>query len=295
MINNKGNLSDHITEIEKKVKGATATIIAETGNKEFKGIKMQAIWQMVEAIIIPIMTYSCEGWDINKEEQNKLQTIFNEALKTILYLPKGTATTILLNETGNIPIEYIIKRKQVLQAKRIDGMEGDSLIKDATKTNQSLWRKKIDETIDKLHLKEVMPTTSKNSLKRIIQDEINSIILEEIEDEAEHKSKIKHWRERKVDPKIGIRPDYMNKLTRKQCNAIIKTRASMLSVKTNHKKSNGLNLACRFCSETEETQEHILQIQSKLRQNHSTEVAQRWTITNGAINAKTQSPHYMRF
>ena len=53
MINNKGNLSDHITELEKKVKGATATIIAETGNKEFKGIKMQAIWQMVDAIIIP--------------------------------------------------------------------------------------------------------------------------------------------------------------------------------------------------------------------------------------------------
>ena len=264
MINSKGNLSDHITETEKKVKGATATIIAETGNKEFKGIKMQAIWQMVEAIIIPIMTYSCEGWDINKEEQNKLQTIFNEALKTILYLPKGTATTILLSETGNIPIEYIIKRKQVLQAKRIDGMEGDSLIKDATKTNQSLWRKKIDVTIDKLHLKEVMPITSKNSLKRIIQDEINSIILEEIENEAEHKSKIKHWRERKVDLKIGTRPDYMNKLTRKQCNAIIKTRASMLSVKTNHKKSNGPNLACRFCSETEETQEHILQTCQKV-------------------------------
>ena len=33
MINNKGNLSEHITEIEKKVKGATTTIIAENRNK----------------------------------------------------------------------------------------------------------------------------------------------------------------------------------------------------------------------------------------------------------------------
>ena len=56
----------------------------------------------------------------------------------------------------------------------------------------------------------------------------------------------------------------MNKLTRKQCNAIIKTRASMLSVKTNHKKSNGPNLVCRFCSETEETQENILQTCQKV-------------------------------
>ena len=222
MINNKGNLSDHITELEKKVKGATATIIAETGNKEFKGIKMQAIWQMVDAIIVPIMTYSCEGWDTNKEDKNKLQTIFSEAIKTILYLPKGTPTTILLSETGNIPIEYIIKRKQILQAKRIDGIKGESLIKDATITNQSLWRTKIDETIDKLHLKEVMPIISKKSLKRQIQEEINSLILEEIDNEAEHKSKVKHWRERKINLKIGIRPDYMNKLTRKQCNAKIK-------------------------------------------------------------------------
>ena len=55
-INNKGTLADHITEIEKKVKGATASIIAETGNSEFKGIKMQAVWQMVDAVIIPIIT-----------------------------------------------------------------------------------------------------------------------------------------------------------------------------------------------------------------------------------------------
>ena len=73
-------------------------------------------------------------------------------------------------------------------------MKGESLIKDATKTNQSLWRKKIDEIIEKLHLNEVMPITSKNSLKRLIQDEINNLILEEIDNEAEHKSKVKHWR-----------------------------------------------------------------------------------------------------
>ena len=62
MINNKGNLTDHITEIEKKVKGATATIIAATGSKELKGIEIQAIWQMVDAIIIPTSNGSwCMG------------------------------------------------------------------------------------------------------------------------------------------------------------------------------------------------------------------------------------------
>ena len=108
---------------------------------------------MVDAIIIPIITYSCEGWSINKEENKKLQSIFNEALKIILYLPQGTPTTILLNETGNLPIEYIIKKKQILQAKRIDEMKEESLIKDTTKTTQSTWRENIEKTAENSTLK----------------------------------------------------------------------------------------------------------------------------------------------
>ena len=58
-------------------------------------------------------------------------------------------------------MDYIIKKKQILQAKRIEEMKEESLIKDATKTNQSIWRKIINKTIEKLHLKEGMPIVSK--------------------------------------------------------------------------------------------------------------------------------------
>ena len=57
MINNKGNLSAHITELEKKIQAATQDIITETGNIELKGIRMEAVWQPVDSIIIPILTY----------------------------------------------------------------------------------------------------------------------------------------------------------------------------------------------------------------------------------------------
>ena len=67
--------------------------MAETGNREFKEIKLYAILQMVDAIVIPIITYACKGWKTAKEENNKIQSIFNDAIKTLLYLPKGTPTT----------------------------------------------------------------------------------------------------------------------------------------------------------------------------------------------------------
>ena len=98
---------------------------------------------MVDAIIVPITTCACEGWPLNKEDKNKLQTIFNEAFKKILYLPNSTPTMILLVETGNIPIKYTIMKKQILHAKRIDSMQTETLIKDINKTGQSEWRKQV--------------------------------------------------------------------------------------------------------------------------------------------------------
>ena len=54
--------------------------------------------------------------------------------------------------------------------------------------------------------------------KRLIQEEINTKILDDIANEAENKSKVRHWMERRENIKIGERPTYMDKLTRKQCN-----------------------------------------------------------------------------
>ena len=194
-----------------------------------------------------------------QRRDKKLQTIFNEALKTILYLPQGTPTTILLNETGNLPIEYIIKKKQILQAKRIDEMKKESLIRDATKTTHSIWREKVEKTAEELQLKDLLSITNKNSLKRLIQDEISTIILEDMENETQNKTKVKRWKERKDNILVGKRPEYMDKLTRKQCNATIKTRSSMLAAKANFKRANETNPACRFCAKEKETQEHVLQ------------------------------------
>ena len=107
MMNDKGNLSAHITELERKIQAATQSTITETGNKEFKGIKMEAVWQLVDSIIMPILTYGAEWWE---PTQTELQTIMNKALKILLFLPQQTSTSIL-QETGYLPTEREIKRK----------------------------------------------------------------------------------------------------------------------------------------------------------------------------------------
>ena len=54
------------------------------------------------------------------------------------------------------------------------------------------------------------------------------------------------------------RPPYINKLRRKQCSIIVKTRCQVLPLKVNQ-RSNHTELTCRLCGAKEETQEHILE------------------------------------
>ena len=115
-------------------------LVNEYHNKEFKGMKMQAIWKLVEAVIIPIMTYAAEGWNCNKTDTNKLQTIFNKALKTLLFLPRGVPTTVLLTETGFPPIELTIKKKIMMHMKRTQDRKDSSLIGKLINTPASLWK-----------------------------------------------------------------------------------------------------------------------------------------------------------
>ena len=41
--NSKGNLEEHLKETESKLIAALQKILSETGDKEFKGMKMEAI------------------------------------------------------------------------------------------------------------------------------------------------------------------------------------------------------------------------------------------------------------
>ena len=193
------------------------------------------------------MTYGCEGWTIGKEENEKLQTIFNEVIKTLLYLPKGIPTMILFNEMGYIPVEYTIRRKKILQAKKIDMMKEEALIKDTTQSETSTWMKHIEDISKELNVYEQIAILSKEALKTQIIKEVESKTQEELENEAEQKTKDSHWRHwNNKKKKNGVRPKYMHKLSRKQCNAIIRTRASMVMVKANYKNEYGPNLTCRL-------------------------------------------------
>ena len=256
VFNNKGNMEAHIKAIEGKIHAATQNIITETGNKEFKGMKMQAIRQMVEATIIPIPTYEAEGWALTQNEEQQIQPVLNKSLKTILALPTTTPNNILIAETGFLPIKYLINRKKIMQAPRLENKEGN-LAKRLTKEASSIWRKETLEITNQYDLKEEHLNMSKEMLKKILDLTNQHLFSKEMQNEALAKSKTKHWLDMKHQQEAK-RPQYMNKITRTQCSAIARARTQMIAAKANHKNQYGEHLQCRYCNKDEETQEHIL-------------------------------------
>ena len=64
--------------------------------------------------------------------------------------------------------------------------------------------------------------------------------------------------ENKIELKNISNPEYMTKLSQKQCNALMKVRISMIPCKTNQKTQYKDNVECRFCKVHQETQKHVL-------------------------------------
>ena len=54
LINKKNTLEDHIHATERKIEGAYQTILNIAKDENFRGIRKQVIWEMVEKCLVPI-------------------------------------------------------------------------------------------------------------------------------------------------------------------------------------------------------------------------------------------------
>ena len=275
MINNKGGqIEDQIIALKGKIHAATQEIIAETRNKEFKGMKMAAIWELVETIIIPIITYGSESWEPKKKEIAQIETIFNKALKTIPQFPDQTPTAILLAETGFLTIEMNVNKKKIMHANRVltkvlllnqgSSLEEPGLIQQLTQGN-NIWREGIRKLQEEYSITDETLQGNKETLKKIVYSENRSKFKKYIIKEAEGKSKVKHWLDMREGEIPQRRANYLKTMTRKQCTSIIKVRTRMVPVKANY-GDRYQDKICRLCQE-EETQKHECRI-AKVEARH---------------------------
>ena len=61
------------------------TLVTVAEDREFKRIKMQTIWLLVQTCIVPIITYGSETWHLKKQEKKKMNQILDKIIKKNTY------------------------------------------------------------------------------------------------------------------------------------------------------------------------------------------------------------------
>ena len=235
LFNTRNNLKDHIEALASKIRAATLKIMAETRDKNFKGMKMRAIWEYANATLVPILTYGLPAWEPSKPETEKMQTILNRAIKTILYLPQSTPTLILLAETGTTPIDLTLKKRKLMQENQLKNTIKKGLVHKVIE-GELIWKSKIDKIKSEFELSD----TELEGENKLCQEPSIEKSERKWSPTSQQRLKINQKPNaglRKKKQEIPLRsPGYMNKLNRKQCNTVIRTRSRMLKIKANQNK-----------------------------------------------------------
>ena len=258
--NTKNNDEDQIHNIKGKVEAAYQKLMAIVGNTYFNNIEMATIWTITEACIIPIITYSGEAWKNNKKNYEETNKILENILKRILRLPKsGTPRQALYIETGLIEPETLIKRNRINTEFRIRKGNNHMMKSILKGTHKESWIKNNQLIKEELDIKEEdFLTCYPISFKRNIKQKCSIKFKEKLKSESESRSKMMYFLEGKKDWEITKRPEYMNKLNRKEVGTIFRARTRMLDIKENYPGKYQNNI-CRICNSEGESQSHILE------------------------------------
>ncbi len=255
-MNEKGNLANQIPEIRRKTEAAYQTILTVMGNQQFQNIQLETAWKLLETCIQPIITYGGETWATNKKEEKTINQIQENIIRRILMVPQTTPIETLYIETGLLDIATITSKNRLNMEKRLKKQPDKITTKIMELNTKGGWKEKTREL--------------KSKMTRNDHIDIKTYFKEKIEKQAEGKTKVQYLLTNKQWTP-GIRPDYMNKLTRKQASTIFKARTRMLDVKNNYRGKFNDNI-CRMCNAAVETQDHILETCPNIHQHDQTKI-----------------------
>ena len=165
MQSEKNNLKEHIKGLKGKVESTYQTILAIAGNKNFKNIELQTIWQLVESCIERIITHSSETWKPNKKENQEINRLMDNIIKRILMVPQTTPREALYIETGLLDPETLRHKNRLLTEHRLKN-SNNARIKKAAENELSMWACETRRTKELLNIEDKDSEGKKHTTKK---------------------------------------------------------------------------------------------------------------------------------
>ena len=260
MLNEKGDLKDHLIYKKNKMIGITASIkqIGSDSQVGTEWLKVQL--QLYETCLVPSLIYGLEGWpNIKEKEMSQLELLQTKHLKSILKLSESTPNVGLLMETGTWPIKERIEYRILMMYQNLMMSDDTRIIKLLVKEQKdnNIERSFYSKTKEIADFLDINLETVKNKSKFVWKKECKGKIIKKIEnrlkDQLPNCTKLRFL----VDDNFG-RKRYMKELSGNIARQVLKLRLNMIDVRMNYRGSNEGNIKCPLCKTEDDTTEHIM-------------------------------------
>ena len=267
ILNEKGNLQDHIVAKDFAMSGVCNQIIAIGSPSQVSGQFVIVRLELFQKCLVPALIYGLAAWgSISEVEINLLERVHGKYLKKVLKLPCSTPYAPMIMETGMWTFKERLKYTTMMLYHEI--MNSDDQRKSKEIIMNQVKHDRVENTIygrvksigKEANINIANVKVKKSKWKRICKESIIKIMKERLMKEMRDKTKSRIVRE-----DVWGRKEYINKHEGWISIEALKIRLNMWQLKMNYKKNEDQDLKCPRCKIKEDTTEHVLECYSKLK------------------------------
>ena len=252
IINHKNNNEDMLCEKVKKAIGKLISIFATVNDVTLGVYQYNALVLLYHSYYLPTLIFNCQSWtNITNKDITKLRTLQLKYLKRMLRVPQATANCFVYLETGILPIDHEIWRRQLTYLHHILNLDDNDPVKVlytqmVKLVGEKNWgnnmrelrsRYNINESDDEIKEMEV------EKFKNIVRTNIEGYVFKQLTDECSTKTKTKH-----LHYTSFTQQKYLTTLVPKTMYTVVRMRCGMLNTDS----------SCRLCGLGDESIHHIV-------------------------------------
>ena len=261
VINHKNNNEDLLTDREKKAIGKLVSIFATVTEVTLGAYQFDGLVLMYHTYYLSSLIFNSQSWtNITNKDIAKLRTLQLKYLKKMIRVPQATANCFVYLETGILPIDYEIWKRQFTFLHHILNLDDDDPVKILYHQMKTLpgernWANNIQLLRTKYDIQftdDEIQVMNVDKFKKHVRDCIYSFVFNELKNECTTKSKIKH-----LQYSVFRQQQYMTDLPPKLMYIVVRIRCGMLN--TIHDRPYLYKTErCRVCGIGDESLHHIL-------------------------------------
>ena len=216
---------------------------------------------MYHSFYVPTLIFNCQSWtNVSIKDIAKLSSVQLKYLKRMFRVPQSTPNCFMFLETGILPIEHEINRRQlgILAILTLSSTDPVRMLYQQMKELplERNWANKMEETKKRYQIElndEQIRELSPNTFKDVVKNLIRKYVFNRLINDLSTKVKVQH-----LEYNQFKQQEYLTTLQPSLTYTMIKVRCSMLDTTRDRPFLFKGTKQCRLCNHEDESLLHII-------------------------------------